>query len=391
MSSNVRFGIIGFGNMGKGHATYLANGEVPGATLAAVTDAIPASIAAAKEKYGDRLSYFDSPQAMYASGKIDAVLIATPHYDHVPLATAALNAGIHVLVEKPAGVFTREVRQLNALADKAKAIYGIMFNQRARGAHQKVRELVASGELGEIRRTEYVITNWLRSQAYYNSGGWRGTWAGEGGGVLMNQCPHNLDLFQWFCGMPARLRAFCKFGHLHHIEVEDSVTAYLEYANGATGVFITTTGEAPGVNRLEIAGDRGRLVLENDAITFHRTRSSVAELIRDTPNSFPSIETWTISVPTGAPGEEHKGITKNFTQAVLTGSPLLAKGQEGINGLALANAMLLSTWIDNWVTIPFDDDLYYNELQKRIATSTYKKPPVQAAIVDMAASKPGGK
>jgi predicted dehydrogenase len=374
--SSIRFGIIGFGNMGKGHAAYLAAGEVPGASLAAVADVIPASLQAARTQYGERLKYYETPEALLASGEIDAVLVATPHYDHVPLTKAALARGIHALVEKPAGVYTKEVRELNATAAAAKATYGIMFNQRARGAHQKVRELVASGELGEIRRTEYVITNWLRSQAYYNSGGWRGTWAGEGGGVLMNQCPHNLDLFQWFCGMPSRVRAFCKFGHLHNIEVEDSVTAYLEYPNGATGVFITTTGEAPGVNRLEIAGDRGRLVLENDAITFYRTRQSVSELIKTTPSSFPNLESWTISIPTGPAGEEHKGITKNFVSAILHGTPLLAKGEEGIHGLELANAMLLSTWIDHWVNLPLDDDRYHAELQKRIATSSYKKPAV---------------
>ena len=226
--------------------------------------------------------------------------------------------------------------------------------------------------MGPIQRTIYIINNWFRAQSYYDSGGWRATWAGEGGGVLANQCPHNLDLWQWICGMPQRVRAFCRFGQYHDIEVEDDVTAYVEYENGATGVFITSTGEAPGTNRLEISADRGKVVLEGGKITFWRTTESAGKFLEEWPHGFGSPEVWKCEIPGGG-GEEHKGITRNWVQAIRTGAPLLAAGTEGINGVELANAMLLSTWTDDWVHIPVDEDLYYEELQKRVATSKVKE------------------
>ncbi len=254
----------------------------------------------------------------------------------------------------------------------AATFFGIMFNQRTHGAHQKLRDLVHGGELGEIKRTQYVITDWFRSQAYYDSGGWRATWAGEGGGVLLNQSPHNLDLWQWICGMPTRVRAFCGFGKYHNIEVEDDVTAFVEYANGATGTFITATGESPGTQSLEISGDRGKVLWADGKLTFWQTRVPVSEWTKTAKGGFDKPETWKIEIPTKS-GEDHKGITKNFVNAILHGTPLLAKGQEGINGVTLANAMLLSSWTDTWVNLPLDDEQYYQALQDKIKNSTFKK------------------
>ncbi len=282
----VRIGIIGIGGMGRHHAEYLSKGEVPGAQLAAVCDISPAALDWAGGKFGDAVQRFDSADALFAANAVDAVMIAAPHYFHPPLAIQALNNGLHALVEKPAGVYTKQVREMNEAAAKSDRVFGIMFNQRTSGHHQKMKELVSSGELGEIKRTQYVITDWFRAQSYYDSGGWRATWSGEGGGVLMNQSPHNLDLWQWICGMPRRVRAFCHFGKYHNIEVEDDVTAYVEYENGATGVFITSTGEAPGSNSFEITGDRGKLLLSGGKLTFWRTRISVSEHLRTTPRGF---------------------------------------------------------------------------------------------------------
>ncbi|MDH7570757.1 MAG: Gfo/Idh/MocA family oxidoreductase, partial [Armatimonadota bacterium] len=369
----VRIGIIGFGGMGSGHAAYLVKGEVPNAELTAVCDVDPARLKAAREMCGDKVQLFESADALFQAKVVDGVLIATPHYFHPPLAIQAFQNGVHVLTEKPAGVYTKQVREMNEAAVASGLVFGVMFNQRTLATHQKMRDLVQSGELGEIKRTLYVITDWFRSQAYYDSGGWRATWAGEGGGVLVNQCPHNLDLWQWVCGMPKRVRAFCAFGKYHNIEVEDDVTAYVEYENGATGVFITTTGEAPGTNRWEIAGDRGKLVLEGGKLTFWRTRVPVSQFIKESKSGFARPETWTIELPVGG-GESHRGITKNWVQAILKGTPLLAEGTEGIKGVEIANAMLLSAWTDNWVEIPVDEDLFLSKLQERIKTSTYKKP-----------------
>jgi len=244
-----------------------------------------------------------------------------------------------------------------------------MFNQRTRPHHQKLRELVASGELGDIQRTNYLVTNWFRAQSYYDKGEWRATWSGEGGGVLMNQCPHNLDLWQWICGMPSRVRAFISYGKYHDIEVDDDVTAYVEYDSGATGVFITTTGEFPGSNRLEIATDRGKVIMEDNKIVWWRSNVSLSEFSRGYAGGFGKPKSEKIDIPLGEDGGAHRGIINNWCDAILNGSPLLAPGVEGIRGVELANAMLLSSWLDDWVDIPVDRDLYFEKLQEKIQNS----------------------
>lgn len=369
----VRIGVIGLGNMGGFHVEYLVGNEVPGAELRAVCDVDPGQLDRAKTMAGGGVETYGSADELLQSAGIDAVIIATPHYDHPPLAIKAFDRGLHVLCEKPAGVYTGQVREMNAAAESSGLVFGLMFNQRTLGEHRKLKELVESGELGELRRTNYIITNWFRAQSYYDSGGWRATWAGEGGGVLANQCPHNLDLWQWICGMPVRIRAFCGFGKYHDIEVEDDVTAYAEYENGATGVFITTTGEAPGTNRMEITGDNGKVVMEEGRITFWRNRTPANIFNREWKGGFGSPETWKCDIPFQAGGEEHRGITRDWVRAILDGTPLLAPGVEGIQGVELANAMLLSAWVDDWVDIPVDEALYYEKLQERIKSSTARK------------------
>ncbi len=375
----VRIGIIGIGNMGSSHAKQLAEGKVPGATLAAICDRKAERRKWAVETLGDQVLTFETPEELFASGAIDAVVVATPHYDHPPLAMEGFARGLHVLCEKPAGVYTKQVREMNEAAEKSGLVFSMMFNQRQRPLHQKFKDLVESGELGQIMRTNWIISDWFRSQSYYDSGDWRASWRGEGGGVLLNQCPHNLDLWQWICGMPKRVRAFCAFGKYHDIEVEDDVTAFVEYENGATGLFVTTTGEAPGTNRLEVVGDRGKVVMENGKLTFWRTRIGVAQHSRETKEGFAKPECWTCDIPVNGEGEEHLGVLKNWTNAILKGETLQSPGPEGIRSLELSNAMLLSAWTDDWVTLPVDEDLYYEKLQERIKTSRYVKKAVDAA------------
>jgi predicted dehydrogenase len=371
---NVKIGIIGIGNMGSSHSLYLNNGEVPGAVLTAVCDQNPERLKWAKETLGENIQIFDNTEAFFEFGDLDAVIVATPHYDHPPLAIKALQKGLHVLVEKPVGVFTKNVRELNEVAKKSGKVFGIMFNQRSNPLYQKLRDLVQSGELGEIKRTNWIITDWYRSQSYYDSGGWRATWAGEGGGVLANQDPHQLDLWQWTSGlMPKRVRAFCGFGKFHNIEVEDDVTAYVEYENGATGVFVTSTGDAPGTNRYEISGDRGKLVVEDGKLTFWRLRQSEREFNREYKGGFGEPECWKIDIPIKGVATQHKGITTNWVNAILHGTELIGPGVEGIKGLEISNAMHLSAWTDDWVDLPINEDLFYSKLQERIKTSTFKK------------------
>jgi predicted dehydrogenase len=378
----VRVGIVGIGGMGSSHARYIASGEVPGAELVAVADVSGERLERARRNFGEGLKTFETAEAMYDSGEVDGVLIATTHYDHPPLAIKGFERGLHVLCEKPAGVYTKQVREMNEAARRSGKVFALMFNQRMRPVHRKMKDMMDSGDVGELRRSNWIITSWFRAQCYYDSGGWRATWAGEGGGVLLNQCPHNLDLWQWICGMPKRVRAFCYFGQCHDIEVEDDVTAFVEYEDKATGVFITSTGEAPGTNRFEIAGDNGKLVLEDGRLTFWRTRVPVSRFNREYKGGFGGPEVWRCEIPTGGPGEEHKGVTKNWVAAILEGAPLLSPGEEGIRSLELSNAMLLSSWKDDWVNLPIDEDEFHRLLQERIESSTFRKKAAPERILD---------
>ncbi|MFV0264477.1 MAG: Gfo/Idh/MocA family protein [Kluyvera sp.] len=369
----VRFGIIGVGNIGTVHARYLLAGTVKEACLTAVCDNNLSKHPAIRELVGEAVTLFSDAETMLKSGLIDAVIVATPHYDHPGLSMLAMRNGIHTLCEKPAGVYTAQVREMNEFARGCNVVFGMMFNQRPNPLYQKVKDLIDSGELGELRRSNWIITNWYRSQSYYNSGGWRATWKGEGGGVLLNQDPHQLDLWQWLVGMPVRMRAFCQFGKHRDIEVENEVTAYAEYANGATGVFITTTAEAPGTNRLEIAGDRGKVVVEDGKLRFWRLRESETEFNARWENGFGEPECWEVTIPVAPECSDHHVITANFAAAVLHGKPLIAPGTDGIHGLTLSNAMHLSTWTDDWVDLPFDEARFKQLLDERIASSVDKQ------------------
>ncbi|MDP4090154.1 MAG: Gfo/Idh/MocA family oxidoreductase [Bacillota bacterium] len=369
----VRIGIIGIGNMGTNHAKNLMEGKVPNAELTAVCDIRPERLEWARESFGGKVMLFDNVDAFFDSKAFDAVMIATPHYDHPGLAIKSLGFGYHTLVEKPAGVYTKAVREMNEAASKSDKVFAIMFNQRTNPLYRKLKELIESGELGELKRSVWIITNWYRPQSYYDAGGWRATWSGEGGGVLLNQDPHQLDLWQWICGMPKRVRAFMSFGKYHDIEVEDDVTAYVEYENGATGLFVTSTGEAPGTNRLEVTGDRGKVVIEDDTLTFWRLRVSERDFNRDFKGGFGSPECWKCEIPIQGENSQHIGIMKNWVDAILRGTGLTAPAEEGIRGLTISNAMHLSAWTDSWVEIPFDEDLFYEKLKERIDNSTFKK------------------
>lgn len=382
--NKVRYGIIGIGNMGSAHAHSLLN-DIKGAELVAVCDVREERLKWAKEHLPDRVQKYGTPMELFESRLMDAVLICTPHYDHPTLAIEAFDYGYHVLVEKPAGVYTKAVQQMNDAAAKSDRKFGIMYNQRTNPLYQKLRDLIQSGELGEIRRTNWIITNWYRSQSYYDSGGWRATWAGEGGGVLLNQDPHQLDLWQWTTGMmPKRIRAFCHFGKYRNIEVEDDVTAYVEYENGATGIFITTTGEAPGTNRFEINGDQGKIVVEDGKLTFWRLRIPETEFNAAFKGGFGSPECWKCEIPfEGGAGEQHIGILRNFTNAILYDEELLAPGEEGIHGLTLSNAMYLSAWTDDWVELPLDEDLFYEQLMERVESSIFQKETTATQTLDV--------
>ncbi len=381
----VRIGILGIGNMGSGHYGNILGGACPELEVTAVCDLNPARLEWAAAELANRraarpeanlpdVACFADGDEMFKSGLIDAVIIAIPHYGHPVYAVKAMQAGLHVMCEKPAGVYTLQVREMIAEADKHPELkFGMMFNQRTNHIYRKVREIIASGELGQIKRTSWIITNWYRPQAYYDSGAWRATWSGEGGGVLLNQCPHNLDLFQWICGMPKVVDAKLHFGKWHDIEVEDDVTAYFEYENGATGTFITTTGDAPGTNRLEIVCDGGTIVTDGGSITLIKLDTPESEFSAKATSPFSSPAAKHVPVESDGQNPQHIGVLNAFAGAILRDEPLVADGREGINGLTISNAMHLSAWTGETVTLPFDEEKYRDLLFEHVKTSRRKE------------------
>ncbi len=364
----VRVGVIGFGNMGSAHAKHIYDGLIDGMELVAVCDIDEAKREKAKNAF-DNVRVFASHKELLDSNITDAVIIATPHYFHCPIAIDAFNAGQHVLSEKPAGVYTKQIEEMNEAAKKANKVFAVMFNQRTNELFKKAHDMVQAGELGELKRMVWIITNWYRTQHYYDSGSWRATWAGEGGGVLLNQAPHNLDIWQWICGLPKRVRGFCSVAKYHHIEVEDDATIYAEYENGATGIFITSTGEAPGTNRLEIGGTKGKLVIENGKMTVTKLLVDERDFCFDCEDNFASIPAETEIIEQTEKETAHMGILQNFANAILHGEALISPGFEGIKEVQISNAAYLSSWKDKWVEIPVDADEYYEELQKKAETS----------------------
>lgn len=367
----VRFGIVGCGNMGSTHAKNFADGKIENGYVTAACDINPTKLEKFKERFGEHIKCFTDAEEMFKSGACDVVMICTPHYIHPDLAIMALDNDLHCIVEKPAGVYTLQVKKMLERAEKSDKILGIMFNQRTNPAFKKMREMILAGKIGEIKRTNWIITNWYRTQFYYDTGAWRATWVGEGGGVLYNQAPHQLDLFQWIVGMmPSRLRAFCHFGKWHNIEVEDDVTCYCEYPNGATGVFITTTADSPGANRFEVTGTKGTLLFENDKLYFTELKVDEREHCMNVETGFQHPEHLpTVDIELEGETTGHWGICSNIANAILGLEEVYAPAKDGINGVMLANAMLLSTWQDKMIELPFDDELFYEELKKRIAVS----------------------
>ncbi|MBO7398982.1 MAG: Gfo/Idh/MocA family oxidoreductase [Clostridia bacterium] len=350
----LRVGIIGVGNIGTAHCGCIANGRIKGMTLAALCDIDPEKRRILAGKYP--VPFFEDGDELIKSGLVDAIIVATPHRFHPHYCETALKNGIHALSEKPAGVNVSEVKLLNKVAEASGAKFGIMFNQRTDGLFRKAKEIIEAGGIGEPKRLVWIVTNWYRTQSYYNSGSWRATWNGEGGGVLLNQAPHNIDLWQWLFGIPSRIRAFCGEGKYHRIAVEDEATIYAEYANGATAVFITTTGEAPGTNRLEISGDRGKIVLEKSTLTYTSLMTPEREFCFTCEKgaALPPMTETSYIIPQGRDG--HELILENFAAAVLEDAPLIAPGTEGIRELSISNAAFLSSWTDSWVNLPLSDE-----------------------------------
>ncbi|MDY5627871.1 MAG: Gfo/Idh/MocA family oxidoreductase [Clostridia bacterium] len=385
--SKLKMGIIGFGNMGTTHARNLKKGLVKDMELGAICDIDPNKLDEAKKLYPE-VPLFDRAEKLYKDGNCDVVIIAIPHYDHPKYAEMAFEYGLNVITEKPAGVYTKQVIEMNEAAKKSGKLFGIMYNQRTTDVYKKIKKMVEEGQLGHIKRIQWTITTWYRPQAYHDSASWRSSWAKEGGGTLINQNPHQLDLWQWMFGMPDRITSHVSYGKYYNIEVEDDVTAYMEYNNGTTGVYITSTGETPGTNRLEIAADMGKIVVEDDNMIFYRNTISEREFNKINTQLFGKPECWKCEIPSIPASETpHALIMQNFAESLLNGTPLIAPGYEGINGLTISNAIHLSSWTGETVDVKnFPHDKFYELLKEKIAHSNADKKVVKKQTADTSGS-----
>jgi predicted dehydrogenase len=369
----LKVGLIGLGNMGSSHARDLT--DMCNVDLVGVCDIVKELA----DKFADscKTKAYYNYKDLFAKSGLEAVVIAVPHFDHTPIAIEAMELGIHVMCEKPVSVHVNDAKKMDAAYAVAKKkypdlVYGLMFMERTYPNFLKIKDILDSGELGQLVRATWINTAWFRSQTYYNSGGWRATWAGEGGGILTNQCPHNLDMYQWLFGLPEKVSGFAHLGKYHDIEVEDEVTGYFEHANGMVGHFIVSTGETPGTNRLEIVGENGRLIYENGKITLNRNRMSMFRFIRESKEAFGNVESWYTEVPSqpNIPGP-HRLVLERFAEAVLHHGTLIAEGREGLNSVMLANAIMLSSHKGQSVALPLDGDEYEAILKERAKTSRF--------------------
>ena len=361
----VRFAVIGIGNMGRAHAVNLLKGEVEGATLTCVCDTDKEKLNWAKETFKDKVTYFEDYREMFKTNFFDVVLIATPHYDHPKIAIDAFKAGFHVVTEKPAGVDVESVRKMNLYSKLSGKVFAIMYNQRTDRVFQTLKYYIDLGVLGEIKRTVWIINNWYRTQHYYDSATWRASWNGEGGGVLINQCPHNLDIWQWIMGMPDKVSAHCAVGRFHKIRVEDDATIYAEYKNGASATFITSTGEYPGTNRLEISGTMGKAVCEDGILKLFLLDESEEKIRFESKESMPTEKVTQVNITFKDDKDGHILLLQNVVNHIVNGEELIAPGIEGINGLTISNAAYLSEWTKREVKLPINEKKFNRMLNRK--------------------------
>ncbi|CAG7641395.1 Inositol 2-dehydrogenase/D-chiro-inositol 3-dehydrogenase [Paenibacillus solanacearum] len=385
----VKIGLVGLGNIGRTHIRYLS--AMDHVELVGVCDTVKERADQYAVECGTD-AYYSHTDLFDRSG-LEAVIIAVPHYDHTTISVDAFERGLHVMCEKPLAVHVNDAKKSLAAYEKANRehpnlMFGIMFQERTLPFYKKLKDIVDSGELGRLTRVTWINTAWFRSQAYYDSGDWRATWAGEGGGILTNQCPHNLDTYQWLFGLPARISGHAHIGKYHNIEVEDEVTAYFEHENGMIGHFIVTTAESPGTNRMEIIGENGKLVYENGKIILYKNRISMLQHLRESKSGFDNVESWYTEIPVRkSEPNGHKVVTEAFVQAILRGGgELIAHGTEGIKGLTIGNGIMLSSFKKAMVDVPFDADEYERILKELIRSSKYKKAGRNETDWDMSGS-----
>ncbi|MAQ10247.1 MAG: oxidoreductase [Gammaproteobacteria bacterium] len=371
----VRVGVVGTGNIGSQHILLLQSGKIKGAQLAATASRSASSLQT-------DVPHFKDYREMFSHADINAVLIATPTMSHVEIAQAAIQCGLPIMMEKPLAMSVGQAEKLLALVPDHLQ-FAIMLSQRFDPAYARLKQLLMNNAIGNLQRIGWTMTKWYRPDIYYKVSRWRGTWPGEGGGLLINQCIHNLDVLQWLVGLPDSITAKVGFGKHHDIDVEDEVSAIMTFDNGAIGTLTASSGEAPGVNRLEIVGDRGSLILEHGVIDVLRADENVRTHCRTTHEMFgmPVFDREVIEITEES--NQHAAVLQNFVDSLEIGSELLTPTEQGLGSLQLANGILLSAWNNETVTVPIDTNQYEARLQEKIHNASLRAPKDLQVETDM--------
>jgi len=344
----VRFGIVGVtGVIGGTHIRAIRQTE--GAELAAVTDLnLAAAQRVASEARCELLKNFDW---LIKRADIDVVCLCTPHALHAEQAIAALKSRKHVLTEKPMAVTVADADKMIAASEKYDRKLGVVFQYRFRPSVLAARALLQRGQLGQLYRVT-VVHAAFKTQYFYDAAAWRGTWKGGGGGVLINQAPHYLDLLAYLVGMPTRVAAWNRT-LTHRIEVEDTASALMEFPGGAQGFAHFNTVQAPGESRIEIVGDRGTLRIEDNDVRLFQPEIPLRQFAQtDRSHIYAYPRTAEVRVPLASSEATHATVLQDFIDAVRHNRPPACDGQEGRKSLEIGNAMLLSSFSGKPVELP---------------------------------------
>lgn len=358
-AKRLRIGVVGVGGMGYGHCKTM-RADVPELELAAVSDSDAARAEKVAQEFGVRA--FGSWEEMVKSKLCQAILVATPHPFHPEIAVAAMKRKLHVLTEKPLSERVSTADKMLATAKKKGVVLAVMFQQRFAGPFAKAIEIARSGRLGKLLRAFAAMPD-VRTQAYYNAGGWRATWRGEGGGVLINQSPHMTDIFVQLAGLPEKVRGRVST-RMHDIEVEDCADALLTYKDGGIGYIYASTIEPGGEGRIELFCENGRLLVTGGDVKLWEYKPAVSEFIRGATDMWARHKAEPVPVEFAKEWPNHKAVMKNFARHILFGEELLCSGESGLGQLELANAIILSGKTGKEVTLPLNRGAYDRLLKK---------------------------
>ena len=367
----MKLGIAGIGVIGESYLKLFKEGRIKEGEVAAVASRNTQRVEKILEKLNlQEVRVYGSLKEMLEKESLSGVIITTPHKLHVSMMKEALQMGVSVLTDKPLSSTRKEAEEMAVFAkDYPDLVKGVLFNKRANPIHKEIKKIIESGELGILRRALYEVTDYYRSHRYYEESGWRGTYEEEGGGVLMNQAVHQMDLLTWFTDLPKEVMAFLKEGSHRPMTTENDAYLHLFYEGGGVGHFITSTHESPGVHRLELSFDQGQILMENEkTLKITKLQEPEEDFSRKTETLFAHVP-GTLEVKEFEPledKEEHVRTIENFIRAIEGKEKIQSSLEEAVKSITLVNAAYLSHFTGKKGAMDFSLEEYDRELHRKI-------------------------